>query len=262
MTAESILCIGAGVRAAAAPLVPGTGDSFTLRSQDLNKQLKLVDIINNFTVASTVLIRSARMHDNVVNIEIPCPAAAGPQSDLRYLSQNCIPQDNFTVIAGIGGGAATFDNVLYTFFYEDLVGATGNFYTWESIKGNIKNILTVPVALTPSAVGDWSTGAAINSTNDLLKANTNYAILGGYSDALTAVLAVSGPCTGNLKIAFPTRDAEHHLGSCYMADMSVRTGLPFIPVMKSADKGGTFCFTADPAAAITVGYYLLAELGS
>jgi hypothetical protein len=262
MTAESILAIGVGVRAAAAPLVPGTGDSFTLRSQDMSKQLKLVDIITNFTVASTVLIRSARMHDNVVNIEVPCPAAAGPQSALRYVQQNCIPQDNFTVIAGIGGGAATFDNALFTFFYEDLVGAAGNLYTWDSIKQNIKNILTVPTALTPSAVGDWSTGAAINSTNDLLKANTNYAILGGYGNALSACIGISGPCTGNLKIAWPTRDEEHHLGSCYLADMSVRTGLPFIPVMKSADKGGTFCFTADPAAAITVGYFLLAELGS
>ena len=60
MTAETILAIGAGVRANPTPLTPGTGDNFTLRSQDVNKKLYLCDIYNVFGTTSSFYIKSAR----------------------------------------------------------------------------------------------------------------------------------------------------------------------------------------------------------
>ena len=88
MTAETILAIGAGVRAAPAPLAPGTGDSFTLRSQDVNKGLYLVDINISFAVASNVLIRSARMHDNVNGINLPPCGCSGCAKFALYSSED------------------------------------------------------------------------------------------------------------------------------------------------------------------------------
>ena len=52
MTIESILAIGAGVRAAPTPFVPGTGQSFTLRYQDPGKKMGIIDIGSSFAVAS------------------------------------------------------------------------------------------------------------------------------------------------------------------------------------------------------------------
>jgi hypothetical protein len=261
MTAETILAIGAGVRAAPAPLLPGTGDSFTLRSQDTNKKLFLFDILINFAVSSNVIIKSARMHDNVNGINIPALAASPVLPNLRYVLQPMIQQDNLSVIGGIGGGAATFDNALISFFYEDLIGAPGNLQTQDYVISRLKNILTVPIGVTPSAIGDWSAGAALNSTVDLLKANTNYAVLGAWCDASSGAIAISGPCTGNVKFAAPTQGGVPYDGSSYFIDISHKTGLPLIPVLNSADKGGTFVYVTDVAATMTLAYLALAELG-
>jgi hypothetical protein len=262
MTAETILAIGAGVRAAPSALLPGTGDSFTLRSQDANKKLYLVDFIPSFAVASNVLIKSARMHDNVNGINLFAGAGSPTLPNLRYMLQPMIQQDNFQIIGGIGGGAATFDNALATFWYEDLIGAPGNLQSYDYVNSRVKNLLTVPVGVAGSVLGDWSAGAALNSTVDLLKANTNYAVLGAMGNADFGSIAISGPCTGNVKLAAPYMAGVPYDGNSYFVDVAHKTGLPFIPVLNSADKGGTFIFVSDISAAITVAYILLAELGS
>ena len=172
-----------------------------------------------------------------------------------------VPQDNLAIIGGIGGGAATFDEALFTFWYEDLVGAPGNLLGFDYIKSNIKNLLTVPVAVTPSILGDWSIGAAINSTTDLLKANTNYAVLGALGDLGLGCIAISGPCTGNVRLGIPYNAGFVLDNANYFLDVASKTGLPFIPVFDSADKGGTFISVVDNTASITTAFILLAELG-
>ena len=64
------------------------------------------------------------MHDNVLGIDIPALQAQVAMSNLRYVLQPMLQQDNFQVIGDVGGDVAAFDNAFFTFWYEDLIGAT------------------------------------------------------------------------------------------------------------------------------------------
>lgn len=260
MTIESILAVGAGVRAAATAFVPGTGQSFTLRSQDSNKSMFIIDIMSIFGVASNYSIRSPRMHDNVRGILFPVIDVTTLQCAMTGLRQAAIPQDNIQVVGGVGGGAATFDNVVFSVYYEDLVGMSGNLFKWSDIVSRVKNLLTVTCSPASSVVGDWGTAVAINATNDLFKANTNYAILGGWSNMTAMIASVNGPCTGNVLTAFPVYPADQTDGRQHFVDLSLKTDLACIPVMHSSDKAATFFNVADITALGADYVVLLAEL--
>jgi hypothetical protein len=262
MTIETILGTTTGVRAAPTAMVAGAGQSFTLRDQASGSKCRLLDIFAQFAVISTVSIRSPRMHDNVRGIFFPTIASAGGECLLNGIAQPLMPQDNIQVVAGIGGGAATFDNVAFSVFYENLVGAEGDLREFDAIKDLIKNIMVCNVLPTIPATSDWSPGVAINSTIDLFKANTNYAILGFSSSTSFGMAAVSGPCTGNVLYGHLVDNAGPLDLSHYFAKQSRDLGLATIPIMKSADKNGTFIYLADSVVAATDCNVILAELGS
>jgi len=262
MTIETILGIGVGVRAAAAPLTAGFGQSFTLRSQDPSSKLYLVDLMTNFAVTSDVSIRSPRMHDNVLGIDINSLNINEVASYLKGVKQEMVQQDNLQVVGGVGGGAATFDNVFISLWYENLVGMSGDLRNWADIKLNIKNLLSVRFVLAASAVGNWGAAAAINATDDLFKANTKYAILGVISSDVQSVVGLSGPCTGNVILGIPAVRPLLGVISAYLVDLSIKSELACIPVMESSDKAGTFLTLADQTGAGCTGALLLAELGS
>ena len=260
MTCETILGYDMGVRAAALAMTPGTGDSFTLRAQDANAGMYLISMHASMSVASGVYIRSPRMHDNVTDLQFLIPAYTGFQPCFMGLRQPLVPQDNLSVVRLAGGAAAVPDLLAFTIYYENLVGAAGNLFTWDSIKDSIKNLTTVTVTAGAPATGQWTSSGAINVTQDLLKANTNYAILAAHSIPGACIVAVSGPCTGNVRLGIPTRNLGYDLGSRYLVDLSRISGLATIPVMKSADKGATLVYLADPTLSVTSATLLLAEL--
>lgn len=262
MTAETILATTIGVRAAPGPMTAGAGQSFTLRDQDPNSKLLLLDFIVDVSVASTFSVRSPRMHDNVRGIQFEIGVLAQPEIKIKGLTQPLFPQDNLQFVAGIGGGAATYDNVALTVFYENLIGATGDLRTWDSIKDRVKNLMVASCAPVVPATSDWSPGVSINSTIDLFKANTDYAILGATSGSGGGMFAVSGPCTGNVLYGHPVNWAERDWDSQWFKSNSIMTGLPLIPVMKSADKAGTFVYLADPNATVASVDIIIAELVS
>jgi len=261
MTIETIITIGAGVRAADTPFVAGAGQSLTLRSQDPSSKLCLVNVFSQFTVPSDFIIRSPRMHDNVECISFPSTGVGILNCNIDGLVQPLYSQDNIAVIGGVGGGVATFDNVYISVYYENLAGISGDLRTWDSIRSLIKNIMTVDVTPLPSVTGDWGAGIAINNLIDLFKSNTNYAILGtGYGGA-SGVFGISGPCTGGVILGIPLIANESSLCPDYLVDLSIKTGLQTIPVMKAADKDGTFCFLGDATSSGGPSTLVLAELG-
>lgn len=260
MTIESILGIGAGVRAAPTPLVAGAGQSFTLRYQEPNKKMGIIEVCSNFAVASTFSIRSPRLHDNVRGIQYPSPNVNVQYCNMSGIYQPAISQDNLQIVGGIGGGAATFDNVLVSVWYEDLVGMQGNLKLYDEIKGRIKNLLTIDVAPPASATGNWGAPVTVNSVNDLFKANTEYAILGGCTDSAAVYVAISGPCTGNVLTGFPVGNILLVDTRTHLVDLSHKLNLPCIPVFHSSDKAATFVFEADQTTTSPNVTLLLAEL--
>ena len=84
---------------------------------------------------------------------------------------------------------------------------------------------------------------------DLLKANTDYALVGYMSNTALAVVGIKGSDTGNLRICgpgstqeFPTTDFFGYMGD--------KTGRPYIPVINAANVNNTFVSVAAATASV------------
>lgn len=246
--------------AAFTAVTPATGDNFTIRNYQFQAAAYLETLWAMEGTAGTVRIRSPRMHDNVQGLRINVPAAT-PQPLLPYeVEQRLYPQD--TLIVEMTGGAAETDVVSLLNWYADVPGVDARLHSWDEIRPRVKNILTVETAHTTAAgLGDYGGGLAVNANFDLLKANTDYAILGYVTSVAVCSVGYRGPDTGNLRIGGPgttqrieTRD--------WFVELSRSTGRPYIPVVNSANKAGTTIDLVHTAAATAVTVdTILAELG-
>lgn len=218
-------------------LAMSTGDSLTVRNATPGSRIRLTNVWAEAATAGLVRVRSPRLHDNVQGIRLGTVAASTRALLGDDVNQNLYAQDQ--LIAEIAGGGAEVDAMALCVFYDDLPGADARLETWAGIQGRIRNILSVETSHTTSATaGDYGGSVAINSSFDLLKANTDYALLG--YEVNTEVLSVGwrGPDTGNVRAGGPaTREGIETRD--WFVGLSEGLGSPAIPVINSANKGGT-----------------------
>ena len=235
--------------AAFAALTVNTGQSFSVRDFPETSQAVLEGIWTQQATAGAVRVRSPRMHDDVQGIALQTQTSPrnlfGDELEARLYPNDPLRFD-------MTGGAAEVDSAALLVYYRDLGGVTARLEMWESIKPRIVDIIGQIVAVAgPATSGDWSAGTAINATNDNLKADTDYAVLGYEVGSECLAVAVAGTDTGNLKVGGPgaleaieTRD--------WFVSMAKSHGTPHIPVINSNNRAGTLVHVARITAAGTV----------
>lgn len=241
-------------------VTPATGDNFTVRNYQFQAAAYVETLWGLEGTAGTVRVRSPRMHDNVQGLRANVTAGT-PQPLLPYeVEQPLYPQD--TLIVEMTGGAAETDVVSLLNWYADVPGVDARLHTWDEIKPRIKNILTIETAHnTGATLGDYGGGVAINSSFDLLKANTDYAILGYLTSVSVCSVGYRGPDTGNLRIGGPGSNQRIESRDWFV-ELSRSSGRPFIPVINSANKAGTTIDLVHNAGAVAVTVdSIVAELG-
>src|SRR5579864_7344547 len=186
-------------------LTPSTNTSFTVRGTDTTKNVWLATAWAFNATAGELSIKSPRMHDNVQGIRNRVTAAlTAPLFNTPFnpmAKQRLFAQDNLTV--QISGGGAELDCGAIIVYYEDLAGVAGRFVDYPTIQKSGINIVTAEVTVTAVATGNFGGAVAINSTFDTLKANTDYAILGGMTDTRGTAVGITGVDLGNLRLGFP-----------------------------------------------------------
>lgn len=237
------------------------GNTLTIRNCALNSDIFLLSAWQSKQAAGICRIRSPKLHDNVQCMRAQAQALNGQVFIPPSYKQKLYPQDD--LIVELDGSAAVGDLELVSLliYYQDLPGANGNYATWDSIKNNIKNILTVENTLTLGATGDYTGEEAINAEFDLLKANTNYAILGATFDELCGAIRYRGVDFANMGVGLPTNSYEGQRFSQWFKYLSEESGLATIPIFNSANKDGLLIDGQqdENAAAVTV-TTILAEL--
>ena len=241
--------------AAPVALTPNTGDSFAVRATSDGGPASLRGIWSQNATGGPVRVRSPRLHDVTQGIRFTIPAGVIRNELPDTAATPVYPQDN--LIFELGGGAAETDCAALLLYYENLGGMDARLGMWAQIQPMIVEMTTVEVAVPgPAAAGDWSAGTAINVTNDLLKANEDYAILGYACDTACLAVAIKGPDTGNARVGGPgpiepveTRD--------WFVSLSVDGGIPAIPVINQANRGATLAHVAKATAAGTVNVDLI-----
>jgi hypothetical protein len=240
---KALEILSGGVTAPAAvatTLTLASGDSLTIRNAPSGK-IKLLTAWNTQqTTAGELVIRSPRLHDNVRGITFPAPLMLNqPRLWLPHL-QSLESQDTLTVTLTGSAVAGDIELASLLVYYENLPGIDANLITPDELKSKGVDILTVQNTITTTTGPNYTGAVAINATNDLMRANTLYALVGYSVSAQCGAITFRGSDTGNLRIGGPGRASEITETRDWFIRLSDLTQIACIPVFNSANKSNTF----------------------
>lgn len=224
-------------------LTMNAGNSLTVRNAPISSKPKLLTAWVDVQLRGLLRLRSPNLHDNVQGLRFGTIASeVQPLLDPMFM-QPLIPQD--TLVAELSGSATAGDieSAAMLVHYDDLPGIASRLFTASDIKGRMKRLVTVENTLAFGTAGGYSGEEALNAEFDLLKANTDYALLGynvspiaGQTVGECLCVRYRGEATGNLGIGGPGTDSDRWLTNRWFVYLSERTGLPCIPVFNSASR--------------------------
>lgn len=233
-------------------LAAATGQSLTLRFLGDGSTAELLECWggNNATKCD-FSIRSPLLHDNTRGMRFSYEfnptlnvADGNPQLFMGpYFKQPYQPTD--TLVSEVLGTAS--DDVTFTQLlkYTTNQQIGGRFLSHAEVMQRLVN--RVGIRVSPSAhatTSTFGTAEAINSDDDRLKANTEYALVGINTDLPFTTLIFYGPDTGNLPIAIPGH-WNNRLNADWFFELSRRFNEPLIPVINSNNKSVTYTAVAD-----------------
>ena len=219
-----------------------TGNSLQIRSADTRAK---VDILTTWAfnqVAGTFRIRSPRLHDNVQGIRSRVPAAAvlpkWPSMIQMGFNQFLIPQDTLIVEQAGSAVAGQIESNCMLIYYDNLPGVNARLINNTTLQQAGINLCSVEASITAVATGQYGGAVLFSAATQNLKANTDYALVGGLSDTRGTVVRVSGVDFGNLGLGFPAEPSVQDLTSGWFINLAQESGLSTIPVFNSANIGG------------------------
>jgi hypothetical protein len=230
-----------GVAAFAASVACG-GNSLQVRSADMKSQVKLLNAWAFNQVAGQLRIRSPRLHDAVNGMRFRIPAALTlprlPGVIAGGFAQFLIPQDTLIVEqegSAVGGQIESNSLLVY---YDNLPGVSARLIGNDVLQRYGVNITTIQATIVTVVTGQYGGGVLVNAATQNLKANTDYALLGGETDTRATVIRATGVDFGSLGVGFPAEPsiADETVG--WFQDLAINFGLPLIPVFNSANFGG------------------------
>jgi hypothetical protein len=242
-------------------LTMSAGLSLTVRNAPFTADVRLVQMWAKNQAAGVFRIRSPKLHDNVQGIRVRNPAASVIEMLPWYTFQKLVPQDN--LIAEITGSAVggQFEQGAALIYYSELPGQAARLTTIADIQKRGVNVFTQESTITPSAAGNFTGGQALNANFDLMKANTDYALIGYRVDVRCSCVRWTGIDTGNLGVGGPGEPAISDMTANWFAVLAQNQNLPLIPVFNSANKFGISTdIQQDQAAAVVVLTSIMVEM--
>jgi hypothetical protein len=220
-------------------LTMAAGNSLTVRNTAINSDIRLIDMWALNNSAGIFRVRSPKLHDNVQGIRYRIVASDPVPLMPSGAWQKLTPQD--TLIAEISGSATAgqIEQGQLLVWYADLPGSNARLANWADIAPRVVSFLTNEVSVTPGAAGGYSGQVSINSTFDLLQANTDYAILGGMVDVACAAVRITSPDFANFGVGFPGYLGARNFPARFFKELNLMLGQPTIPIFNSANKNGT-----------------------
>lgn len=260
---DSILVDLHNTATSAATLTPGStansGDPLGVRYFEPGSVCELVNVIGQGTTPPRRFrITSPRLHDNVTGVS--WQIAENP-TEFMYPADWAQPLFQNDVLVVSMDAAASSDTVaILQVYYSNLAGVNANLRTWAQVKNNIINIKPVEVDCTSSAtIGAWS-DTLLTTTENQLKAEYSYALLGFTESANLACVGIKGVDTGNLRIVCPAASPTLKLTD-YFVYMSNMLGVPFIPVINANNRFATYIsVAANTASASSNVFPIFAQL--
>jgi hypothetical protein len=243
-------------------LTMASGNVLTIRNAPLDSQVALLQAWVDSQGAGTLRIRSPRLHDNVQGIRLGTVISeVQPLLPWSY-PQKLIPQDVLTVDLSGSATAGDIETACLLLYYGNIAGVDARLASADDVMRRMVNVLSVEVAITAVLTGGYGGERAINADYDLLKANTDYALLGYLVNLECAAVRWRGVDTGNLGVGGPGNDIFRALTTNWFVRLSQVFNLPLIPIFNSANRAGILVDVASDENAATIKVVsILAEIG-
>lgn len=255
----SVVTFSNNVATAAAALA---GNTLTVRNARPDSQVLLVNAWADYQFAGTLSIRSPRLHDNVRGLRFDIVAGDLHPLLPPYPLQRLYPQDQLTVEVTTADAAGDLEYVCMLLYYESLDGSDARLIDAETLRRRAVNLVTVESTLATGATAAYGGAEAINAESDLLKANTDYALIGYYVDTECAAVRWSGADIANMGVGGPGEPGLRESTRKWFLRLAEDSGLPLIPVFNSANRAGIQIDAAqDENGADTTVVSIFAELG-
>ncbi len=214
-----------------------TGDSKQVRNFTPTSRAYLEFISRQGTTAGFVRVMSPRMHDVSRGLTF-LPNETPAVKLFPFETEQPMYSGDFLQIT-VSGGTAEADAAAISIYYADLPGSDAKLHALSEIVPNIVNLKSVEVDITQSGTAFVWVDAAINTTENLLKADTWYAVLGFDTDTAALVIGVKGPETANLRIGGPGPTSTLATND-YFIRQSQSSARPFIPCFNANNRAGFF----------------------
>lgn len=237
------------------------GDTLTVRNATAGSAIKLLTTWAKSQNSGILRIRSPQMADNVQGIRLRHVAAQVDNLLPIAPYQSLTSQDLLTLEMSENAVAGDIGIASLLVYYEDLVGIEARLMMADDVMARVVDMVAVENTITTVAGGGYTGAEAINAEFDLLRANTDYALVGYLVDTLCGSVRWRSVDFGNLGVGGPGHLNHKHVTSSWFLDLSRHTGLPTVPVFNSANRAGVLIDVAqDENAAAVVVTTILAEL--
>ena len=242
--------------AAFVPLVACNGNSFQVRAAPLTSKVWFLNAWAFNNVAGQLRIRSPRLHDAVNGmrwrVQAALVAPLYPQLINAGFNQFLIPQDTLIVE---NEGSAVGGNIemgAFLVYYANVPGISARLINNAQLQQYGVNVTTIQASVVTVATGQYGGAVLVNAATQNLKANTDYALLGGGVDTRCCTVRVTGIDFGSLGVGFPGEPSWRQETGNWFQGLSIANGLPIIPVFNSANFGGITIDIATNQAAGTM----------
>ncbi len=235
-------------------LTAGSGDSFTIKSFPSGSRAFIISAhAGNSTTKCDFSIRSPRMHDSTRGYRMAYefnPTLSGADGGPAVLWPWGVKQEVFTTDTLVFETLATANddvNLVASVYYENLGGIDSRLITPAEVVARTKNLVGIRVSPTAGATNLYGTAEAIDTDDNRLIADTDYALLGLLTDLPTTSIGFKGPDTGNLRIAIPA-SWNNQMVARYFLELSDAYNMPLVPVINSNNKSVTYVDACDASS--------------
>lgn len=238
-----------------------TGDSLTIRAARPGSKIVLLNMWGDFQAAGFMQVIAPSFSDTTRAIRAMVPLSEVANLLPWVAPQMANPQELLsTTIAG-SATAGDVESGSIWIWYEDVPGLNGRYLDIDGVNSRAVRTVTVANTITTTAGPGYSGSQALNAGSDLLRPNTDYAVLGAVIRVECLCLGVRSPDWSNVRVGIPGNELRPEYTSNWFADASYELGLPLIPILNTGNKAAIFLDAAQDENATAVPFSLnLVEL--
>lgn len=258
---RSIELLVATATAPGASGIAGTavaGDSLTIKNGSGARILQCWSDHQGSGIAQ--IIRNTSGHDTTRDLRYEVVATELSPHQPMGIPNELAPQELLSLLIAGSSAGGDVETLCMLIEYDDLKGlGDQNLIDWDTLKRRLVKTCNLDVSLTAAVGPAFATSEElITAETDLLKANSEYAVVGYKVRQECAAVYIRGSDTANVRIGGPGNDLDARYTTEWFSLLSRAYDRPMIPVINTGNKGSTFvgCHQDENAGTVNVTFIL------